>query len=228
MAIDVTCPGCKARFQVSEKFAGKKGPCPKCKAVILVPAVAEQVEIHAPAVVAGPKGSMGQAALKPLRRTETKVTWPMILVVVGTILFVFIMAVVLRVKNPKDFPPVMLIFGALLLGPTLAWAGYSFLRDDELEPYRGRSMWLRVSACGLVYAALWGLWFLVKWHTPLIEPHGRALLGYEFLYITPFLFAGGFAAFVSLDLSYGNGLLHYGLYLLVTVLLRWIVNVGVL
>ena len=228
MAIDVTCPGCKARFQVSEKFAGKKGPCPKCKAVIIVPAVAEKVEIHAPEVVAGPKGSMGQAALKPLKRTETKVSVPMIVAVVGTILVVLVMAFVLRVKDAKaakDFPQVLLIFSAMLLGPPLAWAGYSFLRDDELEPYRGRSLWLRVSACGLVYAALWGVYWGVKM-SPLLD--GRAPQAFELICIIPFFFAGGCAAFVSLDLSYGNGLLHYGLYLLVTVLLRWIVNIGVL
>ena len=34
MAIDVTCPSCHTRFQVSDKFAGKSGPCPKCKNTI--------------------------------------------------------------------------------------------------------------------------------------------------------------------------------------------------
>lgn len=37
MPILVTCPGCKAQFNVSDKFAGKQGPCPKCKAVISIP-----------------------------------------------------------------------------------------------------------------------------------------------------------------------------------------------
>ena len=37
MPISVVCPGCKARFNVSDKFAGKKGPCPKCKTVLTVP-----------------------------------------------------------------------------------------------------------------------------------------------------------------------------------------------
>ena len=32
MAIAVICPGCKASFRVSDKFAGQTGPCPKCKA----------------------------------------------------------------------------------------------------------------------------------------------------------------------------------------------------
>ena len=36
MPISVVCPGCKVRFNVNEKFAGKKGPCPKCKKYMLV------------------------------------------------------------------------------------------------------------------------------------------------------------------------------------------------
>ena len=39
--------------------------------------------------------------------------------------------------------------GALVLAPPLVLAGYTFLRDDELEPYRGRELGLRVAACGL-------------------------------------------------------------------------------
>ena len=74
MPISVVCPGCKARFSVSEKFAGKKGPCPKCKAVILVPnAPAEEVKIHVPEQFAsGGKDSKGRAVSKPILREETK------------------------------------------------------------------------------------------------------------------------------------------------------------
>ena len=74
MPISVVCPSCKARFSVSEKFAGKKGPCPKCKTVITVPeAVAEEVKIHEPEQFAsGGKDSKGRAVLKPILREETK------------------------------------------------------------------------------------------------------------------------------------------------------------
>ena len=45
MPIQVTCPKCFTRFSVSEKFAGKKGPCPKCKSEITVPDVGEEVVV---------------------------------------------------------------------------------------------------------------------------------------------------------------------------------------
>ena len=46
MAILVVCQGCRARFQVSDQFAGKSGPCPKCKAVIKIPTKSEEVTVH--------------------------------------------------------------------------------------------------------------------------------------------------------------------------------------
>ena len=49
MAINVVCPGCRSRFAVSEKFAGKTGPCPKCKQPIVIPTpAAKDVVVHEP------------------------------------------------------------------------------------------------------------------------------------------------------------------------------------
>ncbi|MCA9246062.1 MAG: hypothetical protein KDA42_03075, partial [Planctomycetales bacterium] len=74
MPIHVICPGCHARFSVSEKFAGKKGPCPKCKKEIQVPAATEEVKIHAPEhSEVGAKSAGGKLVLKPIERQETKV-----------------------------------------------------------------------------------------------------------------------------------------------------------
>ena len=73
MPIQVTCPKCFKRFQVSEKFAGKTGPCPNCKSQIKVPEASEEVVIHAPEDDA-PKDRSGQSVLKPLKREETDVT----------------------------------------------------------------------------------------------------------------------------------------------------------
>ena len=37
MSIHVICPGCMTQFEVSDRFAGKKGPCPKCGHIIEIP-----------------------------------------------------------------------------------------------------------------------------------------------------------------------------------------------
>src|SRR5205823_1655709 len=100
MAIDVVCTACKTRFQVSEKFAGKSGPCPKCKATIKIPEKAQEVVIHAPEV-SGPKDSKGQAVLKPISRTEVRLQTTQIVAIVGATVVVLIAAAILRLQ-PKD------------------------------------------------------------------------------------------------------------------------------
>ena len=88
MAIDVTCPACHTRFQVSEKFAGKSGPCPKCKKTIKVPEKKDEVVIHAPEV-SGPKDSTGVAVLKPIGRTETRLSMMQMATIFGSIVVPF-------------------------------------------------------------------------------------------------------------------------------------------
>ncbi|NND99518.1 MAG: hypothetical protein HKN47_19560, partial [Pirellulaceae bacterium] len=88
MPIQVTCPKCLKRFQVSDKFAGKEGPCPNCKHVIKVPDASEEVVIHAPADDA-PKDKSGKSVLKPITRQETDVTRNGLLITCGCILGVF-------------------------------------------------------------------------------------------------------------------------------------------
>lgn len=220
MPIDVLCTGCKTRFQVSDKFAGQKGPCPKCKAIIQVPAKVAEVVVHAPEV-SGPKDSHGRAVLKPLKRSEAKVTPLRIGAAAGVVLLVLGLALYLRFsndpKNPKDFPWWPLVAGALVVAPLTSWSGYSFLRDDELEPLQGSALWLRVAICSLAYAALWGAYLGVKIY--LLD--GKSPETFALLYVVPPMVAvGGAVAWGCFDLTYSTGLVHTGFYLLVTVLLR--------
>ncbi|QGJ72324.1 Hypothetical protein PBC10988_40420 [Planctomycetales bacterium 10988] len=41
MAIRVVCDSCRSRFEVDDRHAGKKGPCPKCGKVIQIPTANE-------------------------------------------------------------------------------------------------------------------------------------------------------------------------------------------
>jgi hypothetical protein len=226
MTIDVTCPGCHTRFQVSEKFAGKSGPCPKCKKVIKVPEKKDEVVIHAPEV-SGPTDSKGQAVLKPIARKEVRLTTPQIVAIAGSIVVVLILAVVMRIQFPPGrIPALITILGSIALGPALAFAGYTFLRDDELEPYRGVELLARALACGLVYAAIWGAYWLVfayfnNWHPPSgWQPSWQIMCA-----VLPVMVAlGAVAAQASFDLELGMGALHYSMYLAATVLLRLIMG----
>ncbi len=215
MPIAVVCPGCKARFSVSEKFAGKKGPCPKCKVVITIPdAPAEEVTIHVPEQFASAgKDSKGRAVSKPILREETKFDPTAIALAAGSSLVVLVVAFLLRGFEPK-LP--FIAVGLVIISPPLAAAGYTFLRDDELEPYRGKALWIRSALCGLAYAALWAAFWPLPAYGILT---GEA---WQWLFVAPaFIAVGAGAAWACLDLDFGSGAMHYCFFLLVSMILRF-------
>lgn len=170
MPIDVTCPGCLARFKVSDQHAGKGGLCPKCKHEIKVPSLKEQVVIHAPADVSGPKDASGRPVLKPIAWSEMKVPPVAWGVAGGVAVVVFAIALILR-GSELSTQFAFLATGALLLGPTLAWIGYVFFRNDEFAGFEGTALLLRSAICGVIYAGLWGAyWLIVVQFLPPPEP----------------------------------------------------------
>ncbi len=220
MPISVVCPGCKARFSVSEKFAGKKGPCPKCKQVITIPdAPAEEIKIHVPEQFAsGGKDTKGRAVLKPIERVETKVKPVLVAIIVGSTVMALLIAVALRFAGLGN-DPIVVAVGLAIISAPLAVAAYTFLRDDELEPYRGRSLWIRAGLCGLAYALLWGLYW------PL--PAYGIITGemWQWVFVAPaFIAVGAAAAWATLDLDFASGAMHYCFFLLVSLLLRFVLG----
>jgi hypothetical protein len=222
MPINVVCPGCKKRFAVNDKFAGQKGPCPNCKTVIEIPKKEEEVVIHAPEA-AGPKDSKGVSVIKPILRQEARFNTRMAIGIGAAVLVTFVVAWAIgsayrptEKGKPSDIPwPIQALF-AFALGPPLAAAAYSFLRNDELEPYRGKELGMRVLACGAVYGVLWVIYAMLPWALDI-----KQFEVFQLLYVVPpFVALGAFAALASLELDFMTGVIHYGLYLIVTVLLR--------
>ena len=227
MPIPVTCPGCHTRFRVSDKFAGKDGACPKCKGPIHVPELKEEVVVHAPDhSETGAVDSKGQSVLKPIKRRETKFKPLYFVGILAVTIALFVAAWFLRAKDGVEPNTYILILGAALLGPPIAWAGYFFLRDPELEPYLGKALWLRATICGLVYAVLWVAIFFVKGR---IWGSDDPLETFQMLMLAvPFVGAGMLAAYASLDIDPTSSFMHYALYLLVTILLRATMGLSIL
>ncbi|HEX4146257.1 MAG TPA: hypothetical protein VHY91_22345 [Pirellulales bacterium] len=211
MPISVVCPGCKARFNVSDKFAGKKGPCPKCKTVLTVPMPAEEVKIHVPEEYAsGGKDSKGRAVGKPIPRLETKLQ-PVLITLIGAVVLGSL-GICLLAKYYVPDKTALIIVGLAFLSPAVAVGGYSFLREEELEPYRGTELWIRATICGAVYAVLWGIYLYIRPYLP-----GEL---YQWLLVAPpIIGVGALAALATFDLDYGSGALHYCFYLLMTLIL---------
>jgi len=209
MSILVVCPGCKASFHVSDKFAGKEGPCPKCKAKIKIPEQDEVVKIHVPEEFAsGGKSSTGRPTTKPISREETKLTPVMMVAIGGGILAAIAAALAMRLSGGPN--PLLASIGLLLLSPPLVIGCYAILRDAELDPHRGTTLLVRSGICALVYAAAWGVFVFLL-------PAGLTDQLWSWLFIAPpFLLIGGLTALACLDLDFGTGVIHYSFYVLVT------------
>lgn len=228
MAIHVICPGCHARFSVADKFAGQTGPCPKCKGKITIPKVEDQVVIHAPEhSEAGAVGAGGRHVLKTYKRKDTKFQPLIFTGVIGAVLVALMVALVLRSTGSVEVW--MKALGAIVLGPPLAWAGYTFLRDPELEAYKGTSVAIRSVACGLVYALLWGVYWWVGGYIGGPDAFTKGMEMYQLGILVALVLAiGTFAAYVSLDLEPGSAFFHAAMYFGVTVVLRLVAGLSAL
>jgi hypothetical protein len=222
MPIQVTCPGCLKRFSVADKFAGKEGPCPNCKVKIKIPKKEDEVVIHAPEhSEAGAVGAGGRHVLKTFKRKDTKFQPLVFTAVAGFVLVALLIALVIRSVGPPELW--LKALAAILLGPPIAWAGYTFLRDPELEAYQGTSLILRSVACGLVYALMWGVfWFLgYRFFGLGTETAKHGLEIWQMLVLAVPVFAGGIlAAYASFDIDPGSAFFHCAMYFAVTVLFR--------
>ena len=208
MPIQVICPGCHTRFSVGDQHAGKAGACPKCKGQIQIPELGDEVVIHAPELEAGAKDSKGRSVLKPIRRKEAKFSLNITVVVAGMVVLSVAIAWLLS-RNGLEDNLGLLAVGAILLGPPLAYSGYSFLRDDEAGFYQGKSVLVRSLACGLIYALLWGVYVFVgtQWFGDDFSA-GLEMVPIACMFI-PVMIVGAGAAFVCFDLEMITGFFHY-------------------
>lgn len=217
MAISVICQKCHKRFNVSDKFAGQTGPCPKCKNPITIPKSNATVTIHEPAKPAETSQS-GQMPTAPIVFEEKPISPVVITIVVGGLLMLLLTAFACGrlFRTPEgavSIPTWLLAVTAIVVALPTTRIGYTMFRDKELEAYSGRSLFFRLVACSLVYAGLWWV---------------RSFLGvdlelWQWTFVIPFfLFAGGLAAVASLDLEWETGVGHYALYVLLTAFMRYL------
>ena len=226
MPIRVTCPSCHTRFQVGDQHAGKTGSCPKCQGTIVVPDSKDEVVIHAPELEAGAVDAQGRSVLKPIARQETKFQPNVMLVISGLVVLCVEIAWLVGRSDLGQGRSWILTGGAILLGPPLAYAGYTFLRDDEFAAFQGMNLVLRSILCGLVYALLWGVYIFVA--NQLFGSEALAEGQLEMIQVGglgAFIAAiGGGAALVCFDFEYLTGFFHFCLYLVATVGLRLIMG----
>ncbi len=224
MSIRVTCPKCHTRFNVSDKFAGKQGPCPKCKATIKIPAKGEEVVVHEPEHT-GPKSKTGESILKPIRRKELKLTGVHITLIISLLILFLISAVVCNFafSDKSTFPAWVLWISSVVMAPPICLAGYYMLRDQELGGFAGKELWVRILICSVIYALLWIAMPIGKYAFSDNYETGSWIMAL-------LIMAGGGAAagMLCFDLDYLMGLVHYGLYLVFCLVGRFLAGIGIL
>lgn len=225
MPIAVICPGCKTSFRVSEQYAGKQGPCPKCKAVITIPATAA-LQIETPEeYTSGGKTKMGAPNFKPIARTNRKFSGPVATIVgFSLVLFVVVAWLMGRAGLFAYSDPAEALFGKgeliaglalVVISPVLAWAEYQALRDAELAPHQGVSVLIRSLICGLVYAALWAGYRIVP------ASFTEAVWSWVVI-LAPMLLIGSLVALACFDFDFGTAFVHCAFYIAFCMGLAWL------
>ena len=220
MSIVVVCKKCRKSFKVSDKFAGQSGACPNCKATLKVPDKTEEVKVHAPDEFAdGGRSINGELITKPIDRKDAKLEPVTVVAIGGAALTVLLITWFGGQLIGKSL--VVRSIGLLLVSPALVVAAYTFLRDDELAPHRGTTLYVRSAICAVAYVILWGAYGY-------LDSQG-VVSGELWTWLAiaaAFCVTGALVALACLDLNFGSGFFHYAFYVLVTILLRWAAGMG--
>jgi hypothetical protein len=220
MPIAVICPGCKASFRVSDKFAGKTGPCPKCKTPIQIPEkAADEVVIHVPEV--GPKDSKGRAITKPLGRPVERLP-VQVKVALGAGIPFALLAAWLLGKTALFHTTALAVIALVLISPPIVWVAYRLQRGDDFNAFYGKALLVRTLICAVAYAGLWVGFqlippeFLVDVADAASKEPPTPVMWKWMLIVPSFVIAGSLIALGCFDLDFGQGFLHFACYLLVT------------
>lgn len=214
MAIHVICPGCMARFEVSDRFAGKKGPCPKCGHIIEIPK--ENVTIVAPdEMVVDGKKVHNPDMVRPIERKTYSFTGQALVVNLAVAAAVLIVAAIFHFVH---FLPLAIPIGVLLGGTaafTLVKYGYMTFRDpDDLEIFLGGTLGKKSVIAAVILMFLWILYELLLLY---MNPGGMALA-----YLVPVAVLAAFVPVVLFDMSFTDSLAVAAVFLLAVILLRGI------
>ncbi len=220
MAIIVTCPGCHKSFSVRDEFAGRKGPCPKCKTMITIPASESKVKVHGgEAFSSGGKSATGQLVLKPIKRRENIFNPKTAAITAGSVLALFLFTWLLGALFQKH--ALLAYIGLILVTPPLAYAPWFFLRDTEaIEDLSRQDLFYRTGLCSVTYLVFWTAYIL-------FAPYLAEAFGDMFSYMAwalaaiPLLVLGGLIASFMFDLEASDGFIHVAFYALLTAALFW-------
>jgi len=158
MAIDVICSGCLKRFQVSDQFAGRSGPCPGCKTVITIPTLEDQLVIEESEHKPGSPGAHTKID-GIARRVGFFQRFEVITLcsLFASAAFVAVLTRILHSDPDGDFTVTtgfLFGLGLVLLSLASSVLGYGVLKDSEVEAFDRRTTIIRSAITATIYCLL--------------------------------------------------------------------------
>ncbi len=217
MAIRVICPGCMTSFEVDDRFAGKKGPCPKCGHIIEIPKI--QVVVHAPdeAVVNGKRQKVLGHDARPIEQKRFTFTGGQTALGICAALGFFALTYVVGLAHNGW---VSLIVGALLgfaIAFPIADVGYMLIRDEnDLEMQEGPERRRNALFTALVFGGSW-----LIFEAFIFFLGGTGVLAC--LFLIPCAAVGAFGAVIFFDCNFGRALLVYLIFMFAAIIGRGLI-----
>lgn len=209
MAIDVICPGCHKRFQVSDQFAGQKGPCPGCKTIIQIPKLEDVVVVHERETTS----SGAPAKLNSIRRQHTTAGKSELLCASGALLAGLLSTILVRFLSEPEPDPgffTTLLIGSLL-GSSTSLLGNIVLRGQDNGSNYGRKTIVRACLVGVIYTVIWRL--LVLLSDGLLVEDGSVILPAVIILAIALTAISTFLPMFVFDFEYQQGLVHVALFI---------------
>jgi hypothetical protein len=158
MAIDIICSGCFKRFQVSDQFAGRSGPCPGCETIIAIPKLEDQIVIGEPDDKPGSPGS--RTNVKGIVRRVGFFQRFEVITLCSLFAVIAMFAVVIRILQTDPVTHLnwttgsLFGLGLILLSLGSSVLGYGVLKDSEIESFDRRNLIIRSISTAIIYFLL--------------------------------------------------------------------------
>ncbi|MBA62551.1 MAG: hypothetical protein CMJ76_09325 [Planctomycetaceae bacterium] len=210
MAIDVICTGCHKRFQVSEQFAGQKGPCPGCKTMIEIPNLEDIVVVHERETTK----TGAPARIDSIKRQKTTVNKSEFILAVAAFSMGLIVALITRftLSEANQHPGMLLAISAgCLLGIGTSLLGYIVLRGQDTEIRNDRKTIIKGCLVGVLYTFFWRLQELIT--SGVLTPDGNIILPGVIILVITLVVIASFVPMAVFEFEYTQGLVHVILFI---------------
>jgi len=219
MSIHVICPGCLKRFQVSVRFAGRKGPCPNCDTVISIPT--ESVKMHGEDDVETKKSNKRRTLLRPFSRLDVdfepaqagRYAWG----VLGVLLLTFLLGCI---PMPDFLRSFIGLIGLCLVAFPLTLFGYRIMLDrEQIFAFSGEELFRRAGIVAAGYVILW-----LGFEYFLSAAHANVFI--SGLYFAAFAMLATLLVHPILELKTWDAFFHYCIFGISVALFRFLLGLG--